>query len=212
MNQAEFKSWWMDFGSKFPSIRDWVDGNGGAQLLSQWRDALGIVEHRDAMEVSARMVRGEENAPRAFERDLTVAHVRTIALRLKAQRMEANHNQKLTTMHGTETVACLQCRDTGRVEVWSPKAMKQAAAGDDPPQWRTCQAACGECSKGEFWNTERAYLNGKRIPPLPLYDQTRMVYFDELLPFAANVASLKEWLADPPKAYPEFDSWNKSPI
>jgi len=57
-----------------------------------------------------------------------------------------------TTLQGRSAYRCLSCSDTGRMEVFHPKAVAAAKASKAIP-WYVCLTAC-DCSAGDSWAGE----------------------------------------------------------
>lgn len=88
MTPSDFTEWWRAHSAMFPATHQWVQKNGGVDLLRRWRDVLQRVDLADALEATARMARGDDEAPSAYEREFTPAFVHTIASRLLSARIE----------------------------------------------------------------------------------------------------------------------------
>lgn len=91
MNTTEFETWWTEHKLCFPDTRNWVRGLGaedGQAMLKGWQRALSDVELVDALEVTNRIVSGDEEPIKAYERELTASVVRRLARKAKDRRCE----------------------------------------------------------------------------------------------------------------------------
>lgn len=80
MTQSEFNQWWQDYAVRFPSTASWfarvqsVDPNVNQvehqrRILRTWFDVLKDAPLADALEVNARMQRGDLEAIGGFDTD-----------------------------------------------------------------------------------------------------------------------------------------------
>ena len=97
MTDGEFKLWLDEHLSVFPSIRSWLtDLKAGSQpVLQSWRKALRKVALEDAQRATRAMISGEEQAPEAYEKELTAAKVAAVASQYASQRADDRRSEEL---------------------------------------------------------------------------------------------------------------------
>lgn len=133
MKKQEFQRWLADFDLRFPDSAAWIakgDRSDADQiaLLEQWADALADVELSDALEVNARIQRGQimldDKGQRpgipAYDRENVPAIIRRNSLNIRVQRMVASPARAETWRDG---VKCKDCSDSGFRPVWMNRAI-----------------------------------------------------------------------------------------
>lgn len=117
MTQPEFNQWWQDHTTRFPSTAAWfarlqaVDSNvtqaeHQRRVLRTWYDVLRDVPLADALDVNARMQRGELEAIGGFdsEKEKTPNVVRRSARDLafaREERMKHRQGESYERVHDT---------------------------------------------------------------------------------------------------------------
>lgn len=97
MNATEFESWWSEHKLCFPDTRNWVRSLGaedGQAMLNGWRRAMSDVDLRDALEATNRIVNGDEDPIKAYDREQTAAIVRRLARKVRDERSEPERNDE----------------------------------------------------------------------------------------------------------------------
>lgn len=80
MTGKEFDIWMADYCAAFPETQAWMNNSPSvASTLKHWRNALAAVELVDALEVTQRLLRGDDEPIKAFEREQTPAVIRRLA-------------------------------------------------------------------------------------------------------------------------------------
>ena len=181
MKPTEFQQWFRDLNVRFPDTASWIaknDRNDSEQIdiLKQWSDALADVELTDALEVNARIHRGqimlEDNRPGipAYDRENVPAIVRRHALNLRVQRMIVP-NRVETWRDGFK---CVACQDSGFRPVWSNRAiafMRDHGNLDGFGNLRHVLCRCN-CDRGHPRGVEEKYAKqGQRIETVPQFHE-----------------------------------------
>lgn len=82
MTRKEFDTWMADYCAAFPETGAWLNNSPDVTTtLRHWQTALMAVDLTDALEVTQRMLRGDDESVKAYEREQTPAHVKRLCLR-----------------------------------------------------------------------------------------------------------------------------------
>lgn len=84
MNKSEFNHWWSDYSRRFPDTGRWMAELDGS-VLAYWQEALSRVELADCLEVSRRIMSGDLEAIKAYDRENIPAIIRSHVANLKAE-------------------------------------------------------------------------------------------------------------------------------
>jgi hypothetical protein len=80
MTVDDFDSWMNDYCEAFPETLAWINQSPNVQAtLRHWQTALASVELGDALEVTQRLLRGDEEPIKPYDREQTPAIVRRLA-------------------------------------------------------------------------------------------------------------------------------------
>lgn len=193
MNETEFRQWFNDFRHKFPQHALWAQEQEG--FLATW---LAVFQRRkvtlaDALEANTQMAAGEEEIPRAYERDEIPSRIARLTSPMRMARAEANKDQGAFY----DAVRCLRCQDTGNVTIWGRVAVEECTKGREFPR-AVAVAAC-DCQSGVKWKTARR--------PLRPYSESHHCIYDERKSRSDNEERLREWVARPIGSR-EFHEWN----
>jgi hypothetical protein len=145
MERNEFNEWLQKHQKAYPALADWfaslADTKGTLQI---WFDAMKFVQKAHADEATMRMIRGVEPLVRYTNWHDTPRFVSEHAECLKR---EAKPRKKwvFPEANGEEVFACIKCRDTGVVEVFHGKHVKQARKGVMPRSCFHKSARACEC-------------------------------------------------------------------
>lgn len=186
MNQAEFNSWWAEFGAKFPAIGEWHSKLPNAKaVIDDWRTELTAVDLADAREVTARMVRREIDRVGPFPEDRqdTARLVAAAAKRISIERQrEAARNrsweQRLAEVKAEgdkpdedgRRFACWECLDSGYVSVVDHREWNRRNI------MREVKVLC-RCGIGTQ-ASEKKLSSGLRVKQSIRYDQALMFRWD----------------------------------
>lgn len=95
MNQAQFNSWYADFCTAYPQTDEFVQrGGNGRATLAHWFDVLSACELDDAMNVTRRMLRGDDDELKPYDRHATPRHVAALCEALRQRRMQPAASRK----------------------------------------------------------------------------------------------------------------------
>lgn len=175
MKSNEFQKWFGDLKLRFPDSAAWIakgDRSETEQLgiLKQWADALADVDLADALEVNARIHRGQimldDNRPGfpAYERENIPGIVRRHATGLRMQRTIGSPRPETWR----ECVKCKPCGDSGFRPVWTNRAiayMREHQNLDGFGPHRHVMARC---------NCERGFPRGKEPHEVKPGDNSRV--------------------------------------
>lgn len=97
MNRPEFTTWLEDYAMRFPETVAWLNNLGPAakdRTKTIWAEVLDDVALTDAIAANKRLSKGDAPAVKAFERDSTAAHVRSIAREYRDERLGADRRDE----------------------------------------------------------------------------------------------------------------------
>lgn len=97
MNSTEFNKWISFHRDTFSDIDAWLGGmtaDKQRKLFGHWLEALADVALGDALAASKAMLRGDLDAPRAYERDTTPAAIRRYAKGLSRDRAPKSESER----------------------------------------------------------------------------------------------------------------------
>lgn len=180
MLEDEFREWLDRHLEAFPQLRVWLEGlPKPAATLGAWRGALADVAPEDAAAVTDAMVRGDIQAPAAYDRERTAAIVRQNAREIAwrrsacdqsdqpakvAQRPRAGRSGRIAELMATDfaertqgvaellpeqVYGCDLCRDVGTVTVWHPVSVAEASETGEAPKRRATAAVACSCRRGD---------------------------------------------------------------
>lgn len=118
MDRNEFNQWLATHQKAYPALGDWF-----AQLPDQkgtltiWHDTLLNVDKKDADEATMRMIRGEEPIVKFINWHDTPRFILEHSRSMKRDRAPSQYCSTVD-MDRRDSFACLECHDTGIIEVF----------------------------------------------------------------------------------------------
>ena len=188
MTPDEFDEWLEHHFGVFPNCRKWFsDLNTDDRKIQTavWVEILEPVDLVYALTASKVLF---EDPP-----DTYGEHPRRVLRIAKNLGFVDRENDKFNERW--EYYKCTMCRDSGLVSVVHPKSYKEAIrVAYDPKQFERsrfgrCQVAC-KCEAG-FSHTQEKQRPNRKIPGLPIYDPSKMIFIDSMLGTEERVAAFE---------------------
>lgn len=141
MDSGQFQRWMKHHCTRFPSVVGWMQGfkadpadpskMAADEIAEAWFKALADVRIDDAIQATDAMFRGEIPGGDKYP-EQHVALVRAAAMDRANKRSAGRRKYQ----DGERLADCIDCRDTGLVEVWNPVFLEWATKvfGDAPPR------------------------------------------------------------------------------
>ncbi len=146
MTEQEFNRWIKDYYAAFPETAAWVNNSPDPKLtLKHWRETLADVDVGLAFKATRRMHAGHDRFEpvQGFDREKTALIVRRYVGLLKAAPVRFYDSP--FGRDRQPSYACLLCKDTGRLEIWSNFSMAMARRRKLEAN-RDCSSAIVRCS------------------------------------------------------------------
>lgn len=184
MIEAEYREWFHVFQVHHSSVVAWLNKQKPElhdSVSDLWFDLFRDIALQDALDASRAMYDGTIDRPRSFEHV-----VRDIAKHAKHLAFLRRTKRRAQYIDGELTVQCLDCRDTGLVNVWSPKVRKRCEEAlrsgreFDGTRYREAGMPC-HCDTGA---RSRGWMNSRG------YDAQRDLRYDRKQTHKENVDSL----------------------
>jgi hypothetical protein len=211
MTEVEFKEWLSFHAARFPSLSSWLGKireqppagmPSRSDILGAWFDTLCPLTLEQAKGAS-RLMHGQPDAEQPKAADRHPATILAIVRKIRGAASVPVWKPR-RDVDGQETFACLICRDTGAVSVFSGDTIRRIKAGGDfilADDFRirsviteavrcNCSAAC------------------RNWPPLA-YDPNRMLRVDPLRTELKQLDDVRRWspVVVGPGRYAEFDAF-----
>lgn len=153
MDKDEFKAWMGRHQTAFPALSDWLASlpDAAKGTLELWFDAMAALDAGAAREATSRMVAGKEplvefanwhDTPR-----FVAKHCAELKLEASTRRASA-----MRRVDGEPTFRCRECWDTGIVEIFYSKDVRDVRAGtfDRAFVYRTATACTCEAAQQQY--------------------------------------------------------------
>jgi hypothetical protein len=164
-----FKQWANDYATRFPNVGRILAES--ESFRGDWEDVLSKFSIETLLEATRWVALLD---PQPFPGD----HFPKLVARCKSMTMLPRMHQAPYDPTKEQRFKCLDCRDSGSIEVYHPMAYKPIKDGEFSvsKHLRTCLVAC-TCDSGTVMATERRYKSGSTdriVKGYPRFDPRKM--------------------------------------